>query len=63
MSSENELINPILPEFIHRMDPQFVEIYTKHQGRPNWLRYLRYWDRRLIEMLNSSPDPSRPGYH
>jgi hypothetical protein len=35
MAPPNEaLINPILPKFIHRMDPQFVEIYTKHQG---WL--------------------------
>ncbi|KAI9729403.1 MAG: hypothetical protein M1834_006927 [Cirrosporium novae-zelandiae] len=26
-----DLINPILPEFIDKLDPQFVQIYTKHQ--------------------------------
>jgi acetyl esterase/lipase len=28
-----EVVNPILPEFITKLDPQFVEIYNKYQGR------------------------------
>jgi hypothetical protein len=31
-SSDTELINPILPRLIDKMDPHFVELYTKYQG-------------------------------
>jgi hypothetical protein len=27
------LVNAIHPDLIDRMDPQFIEIYTKHQGK------------------------------
>ena len=27
------LVNAILPEFLPKLDPQFVEIYTKYQGQ------------------------------
>lgn len=32
MSAESPLINAVRPEFIDKLDPQFVEIYTKYQG-------------------------------
>ena len=27
-----EVVNPILPEFIDKLDPQFVDIYNRYQG-------------------------------
>ena len=29
-----DLVNPIIPELLGKMDKQFVEIYTKYQGKP-----------------------------
>ena len=28
-----EVVNPILPEFIDKLDPQFVDIYNRYQGK------------------------------
>ena len=39
MSTEaGTFLNPILPEFLSRLDPQFVEIYNKNQGRSDHKR-------------------------
>ena len=28
-----EVVNPILPQFVDKLDPQFVEIYNREQGK------------------------------
>ena len=44
-----EMVNPILPEFVDKLDPQFVEIYNRYQGQIQPLTV----DSRL--MVNAAP--------
>jgi hypothetical protein len=47
-----EVINPILPEFIDKLDPQFVDIYNRYQGKA-----------RLISNHNDEHQPSHQSQH
>lgn len=49
-ANSDKNVNPILPQFIDKMDPQFVEIYTKYQGTASEHIY-----RLQLNLTNDSP--------
>ena len=57
MSTEaGAFLNPILPEFLSRLDPQFVDIYNNNQGISGYMMM------HLSRLTSDSPKTAgRPG--
>lgn len=56
----HEPVNPILPQFLPHLDPQFIEIYNKYQGLLHPIPMLTAMS---LTTISSPSSPRGPGLH